>query len=199
LFLSSHMKKMFGIASVVLLMTTLSSARTSKKDRSRRTSSTAAHSHSLSSHSAVSRTSSGKSRHHSGSRQKPADVSPTETSKSTVSHRGEASASPVASVPRPHGQQIIGTDRAREIQEALIREKYLDGEASGVWDARTRQAMVRFQNDNGWQTRSVPDSRALIKLGLGPKHANLINPESVSDSMPRSARELRPGGAALQP
>jgi hypothetical protein len=55
--------------------------------------------------------------------------------------------------------------------------------------------MMRFQNDNGWQTRIVPDSRALIKLGLGPKHAGLLNPEPVSDSIPDAAREMRPGGA----
>jgi hypothetical protein len=28
--------------------------------------------------------------------------------------------------------------------------------------------MSRLQADNGWQTKLVPDSRALIKLGLGP-------------------------------
>jgi len=96
---------------------------------------------------------------------------------------------------RPHGQQGIQSDRAREIQEALIREKYLDGDPTGVWDARTKQAMVRYQNDNGWQTRSVPDSRALIRLGLGPNHANLINPDSVRASIPDSAGELQPGGS----
>jgi hypothetical protein len=28
--------------------------------------------------------------------------------------------------------------------------------------------MEKLQADNGWQTRIVPDSRAIIKLGLGP-------------------------------
>jgi hypothetical protein len=28
--------------------------------------------------------------------------------------------------------------------------------------------MAKLQADNGWQTKLVPDSRALIKLGLGP-------------------------------
>jgi len=70
-----------------------------------------------------------------------------------------------------HGQQKIDPVRARQIQEALIREKYLDGEPSGVWDARTEQAMVRYQADHGWQSKVTPDSRALIKLGLGPDHS----------------------------
>ena len=94
---------------------------------------------------------------------------------------------------KPRGQQTIDGNRAREIQEALIREKYLDGEPSGVWDQRTKDAMIRFQSENGWQSRVVPDSRALIKLGLGPKRANLINPEPLT--LPNSARDMRPGGS----
>jgi hypothetical protein len=31
--------------------------------------------------------------------------------------------------------------------------------------------MQKLQEDNGWQTRITPDSRALIKLGLGPQQS----------------------------
>jgi hypothetical protein len=31
--------------------------------------------------------------------------------------------------------------------------------------------MQKMQGDNGWQTKITPDSRALIKLGLGPTDA----------------------------
>jgi peptidoglycan hydrolase-like protein with peptidoglycan-binding domain len=79
------------------------------------------------------------------------------------------------------GQQQIQTDRAREIQEALIREHYLDGQPTGVWDAKTLAAMRRFQADQGWQSKVVPDSRALIKLGLGPSHENDLNPDLMGD------------------
>ena len=60
-------------------------------------------------------------------------------------------------------------DRATQIQNALIKSGYLSGVPSGAWDARTAAAMQRLQSDNGWQTRITPDSRALIKLGLGPQ------------------------------
>jgi peptidoglycan hydrolase-like protein with peptidoglycan-binding domain len=80
-----------------------------------------------------------------------------------------------------HGQQQITSDRAREIQEALIREHYLDGQPTGVWDARTTEAMRRFQAAQGWQSKVVPDSRALIKLGLGPSHENDLNPDLMGD------------------
>jgi hypothetical protein len=61
----------------------------------------------------------------------------------------------------------------------LIREHYLDGEPTGVWDQKSQKAMEQYQADNGWQTKTIPDSRALIKLGLGPNHDHLLNPESA--------------------
>ncbi len=77
-----------------------------------------------------------------------------------------------------HGQQEIRDDRASEIQTALIREKYLDGTPTGQWDSRTKQAMIRYQADHGWQTKVTPDSRAIIKLGLGPSHSQDMRPVS---------------------
>ena len=79
------------------------------------------------------------------------------------------------------GQQQIQQERAREIQAALIREHYLEGQPSGVWDAKTVAAMRRFQAAQGWQSKVVPDSRALIKLGLGPSHENDLNPDLMGD------------------
>jgi peptidoglycan hydrolase-like protein with peptidoglycan-binding domain len=67
------------------------------------------------------------------------------------------------------GQRVMDSSRAIEIQQALIQAHYLSGSPTGQWDAETQAAMVKFQNDNGWQTKITPDSRALIKLGLGPK------------------------------
>src|ERR1700728_1759379 len=66
------------------------------------------------------------------------------------------------------GQRQIEPERAKEIQDALIREHYLPGPSSGQWDSSTEAAMQKFQADHGWQTKLTPDSRALIKLGLGP-------------------------------
>lgn len=86
------------------------------------------------------------------------------------------------------GQQKIDPMRAREIQEALIREHYLDGAASGTWDAKSQSAMQRYQADHGWQSKVVPDSRALIKMGLGPDHEHLLNPESAMTSQPEAPR-----------
>jgi hypothetical protein len=63
----------------------------------------------------------------------------------------------------------MDTERATEIQQALIKSGYMTGEPSGVWDSESAAAMQKLQGDNGWQTKITPDSRALIKLGLGPQ------------------------------
>ena len=56
--------------------------------------------------------------------------------------------------------------RATEIQSALVKAGYLQS-SSGHWDDASADAMRKLQADNGWQTKLIPDSRALIKLGLG--------------------------------
>jgi len=95
---------------------------------------------------------------------------------------------------RKRGQQKIDPQRARAIQEALIREHYLEGQPTGTWDQASQKAMEKYQADNGWQSKMIPDSRALIKLGLGPDQQHLLNPESAMTSPPpaHSATPPRP-------
>ncbi|MHB1022978.1 MAG: peptidoglycan-binding domain-containing protein [Acidobacteriaceae bacterium] len=73
-----------------------------------------------------------------------------------------------AHVKAVRGQRQIDSERATQIQTALIKAGYLQGVPSGAWDTKTEAAMRKLQADNGWQTKITPDSRALIKLGLGP-------------------------------
>lgn len=89
---------------------------------------------------------------------------------------------------RVRGQQKIDSDRARSIQEALIRERYLTGEPTGSWNQACEDAMRRYQADHGWQSKTVPDSRALISLGLGPSKDHLLNPESAMTTVPDSKK-----------
>ena len=90
------------------------------------------------------------------------------------------------------GQQKIDPKRAREIQEALIREHYMQGKPSGTWDQTSQKAMERYQAQNGWQSKTVPDARALIKLGLGPDHEHLLNPESAMTTTPQHTISAAP-------
>jgi len=61
-----------------------------------------------------------------------------------------------------------------------MREHYLSGDADGKWDATTQAAMQKYQADQGWQTKLMPDSRALKKLGLGADYSSAINSKTAS-------------------
>lgn len=102
---------------------------------------------------------------------------------------------------RLRGQQKIDSERAQAIQEALIREHYLSGSATGKWNQASEEAMRRYQADNGWQSKTVPDSRALIKLGLGPSKDQLLNPESAMTTVPDApkAEPMRPASHSATP
>lgn len=119
-------------------------------------------------------------------------------SKSTKKHRLKKSSSTSTSASRTgskkrstkktkkaRGQQKIDSDRAQEIQQALVREHYLpEDQASGGWNQASEEAMRKYQADHGWQSKTVPDSRALISLGLGPSKDHLLNPESAMTTVP---------------
>jgi hypothetical protein len=125
-----------------------------------------------------------------------------QTSKTHTSSASKHHSKPsVKSASHSHGQRGIDEERTRAIQTALIHQHYLTGEPSGVWDQASKDAMTKYQADNGWQTKLTPDSRALIKLGLGPDHKGLLNPETAN--IPSSHdlgvdSEAQPGGATEQ-
>jgi len=91
-----------------------------------------------------------------------------------------------------HGQQVIAPERATQIQQALIREHYMSGEPTGKWDSTTEAAMQKYQADQGWQTKLMPDSRAIKKLGLGPDYSGAINARNSSFAEPPSAGAIPP-------
>ncbi|HEV3446988.1 MAG TPA: peptidoglycan-binding domain-containing protein [Gemmataceae bacterium] len=83
-----------------------------------------------------------------------------------------------------------------EIQQALIREHYLSKDADGQWDATTLAAMQKYQADHGWQTKVMPDSRALKTLGLGPDYSNAINAKTATFADPPPISTIPPAQAA---
>jgi peptidoglycan hydrolase-like protein with peptidoglycan-binding domain len=104
------------------------------------------------------------------------------------SRRGATKAAPKSH--KLHGQQAIAPERVSEIQQALIKEHYLTSPANGEWDSTTVAAMQKFQADQGWQTKLMPDSRALKKLGLGADYSNAINAKGASFTAPPPASTI---------
>ena len=121
--------------------------------------------------------------------------------KSSKSSGSKSKSSKSKKSAKSHGQHGIDQERTREIQDALIRQHYLTGEPTGNWDQDTKDALVRYQAENGWQTKVTPDSRALIKLGLGPDKKGLLNPDTAVMSSPHelgTQHETLPGGSSQQ-
>ena len=113
-------------------------------------------------------------------------TSSTSTTKSSSSSKTHTASSKTSSrrkkkSAKVRGQQKIDSERAQAIQEALIRQHYLTGEATGTWNDASEAAMRRFQADNGWQSKTVPDSRALIKLGLGAEQGSSAQSRERND------------------
>jgi peptidoglycan hydrolase-like protein with peptidoglycan-binding domain len=111
--------------------------------------------------------------------------SPTNVQSSSGSHK--LSQTRHKKMHRVRGQQVIEPERVTQIQQALIREHYLSGETNGKWDATTQAAMQKYQADQGWQTKLMPDSRALKKLGLGPDYSGAINAKDGNFAAPSAA------------
>ncbi|HLY63686.1 MAG TPA: peptidoglycan-binding domain-containing protein [Terriglobia bacterium] len=96
----------------------------------------------------------------------------------TVKHSGSRSKSNIHSakgkrrLPNSSRQRLallhLDPQRVGEIQQALIREGTLSGPPTGVWDQTTKDAMRRYQSQNGFAETGLPDARSLMKLGLGP-------------------------------
>ena len=106
-------------------------------------------------------------------------VSPTHHTRATA-HATIRHGKPVAA---SHHETIgMPSERATQIQTALIKQGYLTGEPTGTWDAASVAAMQKLQGDNGWQTKITPDSRALIKLGLGPQADAVPSPASQASN-----------------
>jgi hypothetical protein len=56
--------------------------------------------------------------------------------------------------------------------------------------------MQKFQADHGWQTKLMPDSRALEKLGLGPDYSRAINARDANFSSPAPSSSINADQAA---
>jgi len=68
--------------------------------------------------------------------------------------------------------------RIKEIQQALAREGFYQGDPTGKWDDATVAAMKNFQQSKGLQPTGKIEALSLQKLGLGSPVAGLAPPAS---------------------
>ncbi|HEY0704245.1 MAG TPA: peptidoglycan-binding domain-containing protein, partial [Candidatus Acidoferrales bacterium] len=110
--------------------------------------------------------------------------------KKKSSHHHTARREPFQKSPTP--------DRISEIQSALARGGYFEGDANGKWDANTVAAMQKFQSANGLNSSGKIDATTLQKLGLGSSTAGVDAPKPIkkSDSVATSSASTHPVTAA---
>src|ERR1700722_11390557 len=94
-------------------------------------------------------------------------------------------------------QKAPTASRISEIQTALSRGSYFEGEPNGKWDSNTIAAMQKFQSANGLNSSGRIDATTLQKLGLGSSTAGVDAPKPIkkSDSTGSANAALHPPSA----
>ncbi len=91
---------------------------------------------------------------------------------------------------REKAQKAPKPDRIQEIQAALVRQGALSDDPNGKWDAKSLEAMKKFQAANGLNPTGKFDARTLQKLGLGSEVAGRAAPRPAVSSPSPGALHL---------
>jgi peptidoglycan hydrolase-like protein with peptidoglycan-binding domain len=133
----------------------------------------------------------------------PSSAPSTTAKKKTVSKKHHSRREPTQKAPTPA--------RISEIQSALARNGYYQGQPNGKWDSNTVSAMQKFQSGNGLEPSGKLNALSLQKLGLGSSVAGVSAPKPVqpagskppasptSSTAPASAPQSPNSAAALSP
>jgi peptidoglycan hydrolase-like protein with peptidoglycan-binding domain len=92
--------------------------------------------------------------------------------KSSKKHRHHTQRETFQKAPTP--------DRISEIQSALTRAGYYQGDPNGKWDSNTVAAVQKFQSANDIDATGKLDAPTLQKLGLGSDIAGVSAPRVVA-------------------
>src|SRR6202050_4814149 len=113
--------------------------------------------------------------------------STTTAKKKTVSKKHHSKREPTQKVPTPA--------RITEIQTALERRGYYQGNPNGKWDSNTVTAMQKFQSENGLESSGKINALSLQKLGLGSSIAGVSAPKPVQPTPSKPAASSPPSAA----
>ena len=108
------------------------------------------------------------------------------TSSTTASSKKKSTKKRHASKREPT-QKAPTPERISEIQSALARNGYYQGNPNGKWDSNTISAMQKFQSDNGLSNSGKIDASSLQKLGLGSGTAGVDAPKPLTPKPATSA------------
>ena len=101
---------------------------------------------------------------------------PATAKKKTSAKKRSAKREPTQKAPTPQ--------RISEIQSALARGGFYQGEPNGKWDSNTIGAMQKFQSSKGLDPSGKLDALSLQKLGLGSSVAGVSAPKPPTPPAP---------------
>jgi len=139
-------------------------------------------------HGAASVARSGHRARQSGSASHP---TPTAAKKSSKKHRHQTKRETFQKAPTP--------ERISEIQSALTRAGYYQGDSSGKWDSNTIAAVEKFQSANGIDPSGKLDAPTLQKLGLGSDIAGVSAPRVVAPPLANLSPPTTPVSTSKSP
>jgi peptidoglycan hydrolase-like protein with peptidoglycan-binding domain len=93
---------------------------------------------------------------------------------------------------QPPSQKAPDHDRISEIQSALTKGGYYQGDSTGKWDSNTVAAVQKFQSANGLESTGKLDAHTLQMLGLGSEIAGVSAPKPIVRASPDSAPSSTP-------
>jgi peptidoglycan hydrolase-like protein with peptidoglycan-binding domain len=96
-------------------------------------------------------------------------------------------------------QKAPTPERISEIQSALARGGYYQGNPNGKWDSNTIAAMQKFQSDNGLSNSGKIDAPSLQKLGLGSGTAGVDAPKPVTPKPATPSGTSAPTASSVTP
>ncbi|HEY6904950.1 MAG TPA: peptidoglycan-binding domain-containing protein [Candidatus Acidoferrales bacterium] len=126
-------------------------------------------------------------------------AAPSPTASATPAHHKSHRKAKRHRVKKVRGQKAPTADRITEIQTALSRDGYYQGEPNGKWDSNTVAAVQKFQSANGMDASGKLDAPTLQKLGLGSDIAGVSAPKPIVPGSPNAAPSSSAPSAAPLP
>jgi peptidoglycan hydrolase-like protein with peptidoglycan-binding domain len=135
----------------------------------------------------------------SASAPQQASSSSTQGASSTTAAKKKKSSKKHHASKREPTQKAPTAERISEIQSALARGGYYQGNPNGKWDSNTISAMQKFQSDNGLSNSGKIDAASLQKLGLGSGTAGVDAPKPIAPKPATSSATSAPTTSAVTP
>ena len=93
----------------------------------------------------------------------------------------------------------LSVEEIRQLQIVLKEKGFFRGEPDGVFGPQTRQALIVFQRQQGFQASGRIDSQTVTALGLSTRQQGGAQPSTSGQGTGAGAQGAQPGQSGSQP